>query len=420
MRFCKTLRMQTVVWTVIIIIMVIIILEVFISSDIETQTKLNENNDNGSSKPITPITTHIKSGMTHKEWIKILNNNGYDDNYMNECNVINWMDGLYQIFEPLMTWKYYDNIPIIKYSKDNHNDNNNKTIILILDKYSDINHDLDYDISDLSTFKQWTILGDSSLLIRRIFDPRDIDLFGRFIEYLWAKNWMGHIQNDPDCTPQNDHCRDTHLYPVRVESVSCWKCGCILEKKNENISSWKPIIENTTFFKIANKTKSDKIHFHFYHKLYGKYLKKYYYINNGIFLEIGLGCNMGYGPGHSAKIWIEMFNNVEFIEYDRNCTLKYQTKIANDGYVVHIGSQEDVIFLEELKQSKRWNDLGVDIIIDDGGHYNKQMIISFLSLWPILNDNGLYFIEDFQESAYIKNYLDSKPITFWGKEQPGT
>ena len=124
--------------------------------------------------------------------------------------------------------------------------------------------------------------------------------------------------------------------------------------------------------------------------------------------------------GHSGKIWVELFNNVEFIEYDGECISKYKNMIDQSGYLVHVGSQEDVIFLEELKESERWKENGLDIIIDDGGHWNKQIIISFLSLWPILNDGGLYFIEDFQESAYIKNYLDSKPITFWGKEQPGT
>lgn len=417
------MAMRTVIWIIIAVITIIIILEVFISSDIERQRKLDKNK---SEKNIISITSYIKSGMIHKEWMKIFNENIDKNKIINECNEENWMNGLYEIFEPLMTWKYYDNISIVINSnilKNNNNNNKyimNDTLILIMDKYLDINHEKDYDINDLSTFKQWRILNDSSLLIRRIFNIDDINLFGRFIEYLWAKNWMGHIRNDPNCTPKNDHCRDTHLFPVRIESVSCWKCGCILEKQTRNILKWKKIIENNIFFKIANKTNTDKILYHSYHKLYSKYLLNYYYLNKGIFLEIGLGCNMIYGPGHSAKIWIQLFNNVEFIEYDKNCTNKYMKQIINDGYNVNIGSQDDLIFLEQLKQSKKWINLGIDIIIDDGGHFNKQIIASFLSLWPYLNNNGLYFIEDFQESAYIKNYVDSKPITFWGKEKPGT
>ena len=151
--------------------------------------------------------------------------------------------------------------------------------------------------------------------------------------------------------------------------------------------------------------------------MYGKHLPAHYHSNRGAFLEIGWGCNMEYGPGESGKIWTALFQNVEFIEYDAECVDKYSEAI--EGYTVHVGSQEDVVFLEELKETQ-WNERGLDIVVDDGGHWNRQIIASFLSLWHTLNDGGLYFMEDFQESAYIKNYVDSKPITDWGEEQPGT
>ncbi len=209
--------------------------------------------------------------------------------FENKCNELNWMNGLYEIYEPLNKWSFYDNINIIKYNSYTQiKQYINQTIILIMDKRSDINHDKDYNISELSTFAKWTILGESSLLIRRIFTVNDIDLMGRFIEYLWAQNWMGHIRNDARCTPQNDHCRDILLKSVIVENVACWKCGCVVEKQTIEQSKWKPIIENTTFYKIAAQTKTDKIQFHMYHKLYGKHLELYYYTNQGVFLEIGL------------------------------------------------------------------------------------------------------------------------------------
>ena len=37
-----------------------------------------------------------------------------------------------------------------------------------------------------------------------------------------------------------------------------------------------------------------------------------------------------------------------------------------------------------------------DIIIDDGGHKNTQILKSFQALWPILKRGGSYFIEDLQ------------------------
>ena len=35
-----------------------------------------------------------------------------------------------------------------------------------------------------------------------------------------------------------------------------------------------------------------------------------------------------------------------------------------------------------------------DIIIDDGSHINRDVIVSFEQLFPLLNDKGLYIIED--------------------------
>ncbi len=35
-----------------------------------------------------------------------------------------------------------------------------------------------------------------------------------------------------------------------------------------------------------------------------------------------------------------------------------------------------------------------DIIIDDGSHMNRDVIKSFELLFPLLNDNGIYIVED--------------------------
>ena len=41
-----------------------------------------------------------------------------------------------------------------------------------------------------------------------------------------------------------------------------------------------------------------------------------------------------------------------------------------------------------------------DIIIDDGGHHSKQIIISLNFLFDYLSNNGLYIIEDLQTSYF--------------------
>lgn len=46
-----------------------------------------------------------------------------------------------------------------------------------------------------------------------------------------------------------------------------------------------------------------------------------------------------------------------------------------------------------------------DLIIDDGGHRPYQQVLSFMHLWPLLNDGGVYVIEDL--------HMLSKPRWKW-------
>ncbi len=60
------------------------------------------------------------------------------------------------------------------------------------------------------------------------------------------------------------------------------------------------------------------------------------------------------------------------------------------------GSQADPEFL-------RWaiDQIGTpDIIIDDGSHMNKHILVSFENLFPAVADNGIYVIEDLQTSYW--------------------
>ncbi len=95
---------------------------------------------------------------------------------------------------------------------------------------------------------------------------------------------------------------------------------------------------------------------------------------------------MRYGPGASAKIWVEMFKNVSFIELDKTCVDKHKEDIKKGGYQVFVGSQTDILFLE-----KTANLFGYfDIIIDDGGHANYQMMTSLAILWNYVLSGGIY------------------------------
>lgn len=57
---------------------------------------------------------------------------------------------------------------------------------------------------------------------------------------------------------------------------------------------------------------------------------------------------------------------------------------------IEIGDQADREFLKSLVQKHGpW-----DIILDDGGHTDNQIITSFETLFPHLNNGGIYLIED--------------------------
>lgn len=55
-----------------------------------------------------------------------------------------------------------------------------------------------------------------------------------------------------------------------------------------------------------------------YHYSYNRYLSRarFHPLN---LLEIGLGCDMGYGPGASMKLWRAFLpcSNISFVEFDR-------------------------------------------------------------------------------------------------------
>ena len=110
------------------------------------------------------------------------------------------------------------------------------------------------------------------------------------------------------------------------------------------------------------------------------------------FFEIGLGCDMGYGPGASVALWKTLIPDAEIWEgeYDAACVEKALTTGSLDGINVLTGDQGDVNVLDDwIRQSGG----DFDVVIDDGGHQNCQIMTTFLKLWPLLRPGGLYFLE---------------------------
>lgn len=111
-------------------------------------------------------------------------------------------------------------------------------------------------------------------------------------------------------------------------------------------------------------------------------------------LEIGVG---GYEHplqgGQSLRMWAEYFPNAVVYGID----IHDKSAHASDRIRIRRGSQDDPEFLRSVAGEV---ETGFDIIIDDGSHINKHIIKSFATLFPLLNDGGLYAIEDLQTSYW--------------------
>lgn len=116
-------------------------------------------------------------------------------------------------------------------------------------------------------------------------------------------------------------------------------------------------------------------------------------------LEIGLGCDMEYGPGSSVRVWqkIGLGHDVEIWEAEKDelCVRQSQEKGQLKGINVLVGDQARHDVLEKWVKESGGN---FDVIIDDGGHRNDMILNSITALWPTINPGGWYFVEDLEIS----------------------
>ena len=57
------------------------------------------------------------------------------------------------------------------------------------------------------------------------------------------------------------------------------------------------------------------------------------------------------------------------------------------------------------------NGIYFDIIIDDGGHFMHQQIITFEKMYPMVKDQGVYLCED-THTSYWKEWNNGTTQTF--------
>ena len=135
---------------------------------------------------------------------------------------------------------------------------------------------------------------------------------------------------------------------------------------------------------IFNKYDTDKnSYYHNYTRQYDKLLKDFR--DKPIkYLEIGVF------NGESIKAIREAFlysTCVLGLDIDNRC--KMYEDVQNNIFI-EIGDATDSNFIKKITEKYG----RFDIILDDGSHSNKDVINSFELLFPLLNDNGLYIVED--------------------------
>ena len=137
---------------------------------------------------------------------------------------------------------------------------------------------------------------------------------------------------------------------------------------------------------LSQLYKTDKLE-HGYIEIYESYFRSLKDKKLKI-LEIGIA------DGKSLLTWSDYFKNSVIVGIDIHKIDVKEKKLDRNNIKVHQGSQSDEKFINKII-----NQYGnFDIIIDDGSHLKKDVIKSFHLLFPYLNNDGLYAVEDMQTS----------------------
>ena len=143
---------------------------------------------------------------------------------------------------------------------------------------------------------------------------------------------------------------------------------------------------------FLSRDQGDLYKWHHYFDVYERHLSPF----RGkeiVFLEIGVSL------GGSLKMWRSYFGDrARVAGIDIN---DYAKRFEADGFEIFIGDQADAGFLKSVIAK-----IGTpDIIIDDGGHTSNQQIVSFQTLYPLMNEEAVYLVED-THTSFLPGFQD--------------
>lgn len=141
---------------------------------------------------------------------------------------------------------------------------------------------------------------------------------------------------------------------------------------------------NELFINIGNKTNTDKITHHGYDRFYPDYIRR----------DIKKILEIGVEEYNSINLWLNYCPNVFVYGFD------IKTELNNERVKVIKGDQSNENDLNNLINNIE-ND--IDVILDDGSHYPTDQILTFIKLFPLVINGGIYIIEDIETSYWKYN-----------------
>ena len=162
------------------------------------------------------------------------------------------------------------------------------------------------------------------------------------------------------------------------------------------VTNWKFIPKKKEYYNNENrlfiygkKYGSDKITHHKYHEIYHQYLKQFYDKKGGL-IEIGIAGE------NSLKMWMDAFPNMYIYGIDIGKEDK------NDKYAIFKIDQSSENQLKSILDKIKHP---IYFINDDGSHIPEHQLLTFNILFPLLEEGGIYIIEDIETSYWTKSGL---------------
>jgi len=124
--------------------------------------------------------------------------------------------------------------------------------------------------------------------------------------------------------------------------------------------------------------------------LYPMFLQNIYNLKDTSMIEIGMSPS-------SIRIWLELFKDIHL----------YSLDIYNENYESERVTSVclDQSNKKDLSMFKKRNLKSVSLIIDDGSHIPEHQLLTFNEIFPILEVDGIYIIENIQTSYWTKRGL---------------